>query len=321
MPDNLASKNIVLFGTGPMAMAYTKVLQHLNANFTVVGRSEEGANKFHEQTGIAAIPNGVSGWLKKGNTKADYGIIAVSFECLANTAVELIGTGIRNLLLEKPAGLTIQEIKSVCERAKETGTQVFVGYNRRFYASVIKAKKLIEDDGGVLSFNFEFTEWCDRIPEKLKYSDTGKNWFLANSSHVADMAFYLGGEPKELHACAAGGNDWHPTATIFSGAGVTQAGALFSYQANWDAPGRWGLELLTRHNRFILCPLEKLKVQKLNSIHTEDINIDDQLDIAFKPGVYRQTKSFIEDIPDAPFIDIKKHYENVTTHYKNILRP
>ena len=70
MPDNLASKNIVLFGTGPMAIAYTKVLKILNVDFTVVGRSKEGTIKFKEQTGIEATPNGVSGWLKKGNTKA-----------------------------------------------------------------------------------------------------------------------------------------------------------------------------------------------------------------------------------------------------------
>jgi len=321
MPDNLSFKNVVLFGAGPMAMAYTKVLKHLNADFTVVGRSEEGTAKFQEQTGITATPNGVSGWLKKRNTKANYGIIAVSFECLANTAIEVMDAGIRNLLLEKPAGLTAQEIKSVCEKAKETETQIFVGYNRRFYASVIEAKKLIADDGGVLSFNFEFTEWCDRIPEKLKHSDTGKNWFLANSSHVADMAFYLGGKPKELHACTAGGNDWHPTATVFAGAGVTPAGVLFSYQANWDAPGRWGLEVLTCLNRFILCPLEKLQVQKLNSINTENIDIDDQLDIDFKPGVYRQTKSFLTEDANPALLDIHEHYENIIAYYEKIVSP
>jgi predicted dehydrogenase len=321
MSDNLSSKNVVLFGAGPMAMDYAKVLKHLNANFTVVGRSCEGIEKFQEQTGISAIANGVPGWQEKGNAGAEYGIIAVNCEALAATAIELMGAGTRKILLEKPAGLTAPEIHTVCEHAKKTDTRIFVGYNRRFYASVIEAKNLIADDGGVQSFNFEFTEWCDRIPEKLKHSDTGKNWFLANSSHIADMAFYLGGEPKELHTWTAGGNDWHPTATVFAGAGVTHSGALFSYQANWDAPGRWGMEVLTRKHRYIFRPLEKLQILKHNTVTIESVDIDDRLDLEFKPGLYQQTQSFLYEDTLAPFLDIHKHYENVITYYEKIIRP
>ena len=65
MPDNLTSKNVVLFGAGPMAKEHAKVLKHLGANFTVVGRSREGIEWFQEHTGIAAISNGVPGWLEK----------------------------------------------------------------------------------------------------------------------------------------------------------------------------------------------------------------------------------------------------------------
>ncbi len=321
MSDNLNSKNVVLFGAGPMAIAYTKVLKQLNANFSVIGRSEEGTKKFQEQTGITATPNGVPGWLERGNTKADYGIIAVSFECLANTAIELMDAGIRKLLLEKPAGLTAQEIKSICEKAKETGTHIFVGYNRRFYSSVLKAQEMIKEDGGVESFNFEFTEWSDHIKNHIKNSYVLENWFLANSSHIVDLAFYLGGEPKKFNAYAGGGNDWHPTATIFSGAGVTHSGALFSYQANWDAPGRWSVEILTRKHRYIFRPLEKLRVQKLNSIHTEDIDIDNQLDVDFKPGICRQTKAFLIEDTNPALLDIHEHYENVTAYYEKIVSP
>ena len=48
----------------------------------------------------------------------------------------------------------------------------------------------------------------------------------------------------------------------FSGAGISISGALFSYQANWQSAGRWSVEILTKKNRLILCPLEELKVQK-----------------------------------------------------------
>ena len=79
--------------------------------------------------------------------------------------------GIRKMLLEKPAGLTAQEIKSVYEKAKETGTQIFVGYNRRFYSSVLKAQEMVKNGGGVKSFNFEFTEWSGKVKNHIYYSD------------------------------------------------------------------------------------------------------------------------------------------------------
>jgi predicted dehydrogenase len=320
MSDNLNSKNVVLFGAGPMAMDYAKVLKHLGTNFTVVGRSPEGTEKFQKDTGIAAIPNGVPGWQEKGNNGAEYAIIAVSFESLSATAIEVMDAGIRKILLEKPAGLTAQEIKGICAKSKETGTQIFIGYNRRFYSSVLKAQEMIKEDGGVESFNFEFTEWSDAVTNHIKNSYVLENWFLANSSHIVDLAFFLGGEPKVFHSYAGGGNDWHPTATVFAGAGTTHSGALFSYQANWDAPGRWGVEVLTRKHRLIFRPIEKLQVQKLNSVSTENIPFDGQLDTDFKPGLYLETESFLNENSDAPFLDIHKHYENVTTYYEKILR-
>ena len=319
MPNNLSSKNIVLLGAGPMAIDYTKVLKTLGANFTVAGRSLDGTEKFQKITGIAAIPRGVAGWQEKAGVRAEYGIIAVSCEALAITTIELMDAGVKKILIEKPAGLTTQEIQAVCEHAKKVEAQIFVAYNRRFYASVIEARKLIEDDGGVQSFNFEFTEWCEHIPDKLKYSETGKNWFFANSSHVLDMAFHLGGEPKELHSYTGGGNDWHPSATVFAGAGVTHLGAFFSYQANWDAPGRWGVEILTRKHRYIFRPLEKLQILKHNTVSVEPVEIDDRLDLEFKPGLYRQTESFLNENLNAPLLDIHKHYEKATTCYEKII--
>ena len=321
MPNNLTSKNVVLFGAGPMAMEYSKVLKNLGVNFTVVGRSQRGTEKFQKKTGIKPISKGISGWLEKRSETASYGIIAVNFECLADTAIELINAGVRKILLEKPAGLTSKEIKKICDVAERTRTRVFVGYNRRFYASVLTAQKIIKSDGGVESFNFEFTEWSNQIKNKIKNSTVLKNWFWANSSHVIDLAFFLGGKPKKFYSFTAGGNDWHPAATVFSGAGISQTNALFSYQANWEAPGRWGVEVLTRKHRIIFRPIEKLKIQKKNTIDIENVSIEDQLDLKFKPGLYLQTKSFLMDVPDAPFLDINEHYDNILTYYEKIVKP
>ena len=53
------------------------------------------------------------------------------------------------------------------------------------------------------------------------------------------------------------------------------------------------IEVLTRKRRFFLRPMEKLQVTVLGSVQLESIRLDDQIDIDFKPGLYRQTTDFI----------------------------
>ena len=43
---------------------------------------------------------------------------------------------------------------------------------------------MIAEDGGVTSFNFEFTEWSHQIQHLQKASGVMDNWVLGNSSHV-----------------------------------------------------------------------------------------------------------------------------------------
>ncbi len=318
MSDNLTSKKGVLFGVGKMGVEYSKVLQHLGVDFSVVGRTGVGVERFYTQTGIRAIPNGFSTWVKKCKADVEFAIVAVSVEELSETAINLMDIGVRRILLEKPAGLNVEEIKLVRDKAEETGTRIIIGYNRRFYASVLKAKEMIKKDGGAKSFIFEFTEWPHLIPDHIK-ENVKNNWFLANSTHVVDLAFFLGGQPKEFKSFTSGGCDWHPAATVFSGAGVAENGALFSYSANWLGPGRWGVEIITDHHRLIFRPIEKLQVQLNKSVDIDFIEIDDQLDKDFKPGLFKQTEYFLRDIDHPNFLDIYKHYENVVSYYQKIV--
>jgi len=96
---------------------------------------------------------------------------------------------------------------------------------------------------------------------------------------------------------------------------------LFSYQANWFAPGRWGVEILTKDSRLIFRPLEKLQVQKNRSVAVDFVEIDDRLDRDFKPGLLRQTEFFLNDVNHPNFITIDEQYENVVNYYQKIIKP
>ena len=316
MSDNI-KKKVLLVGAGQMSIDYVNVLKEMECDITIVGRGEKSADLFLEKTGIKPITGGLSKYLSANNEFFSTVIVAVSMEALKSTTIELINNNFKSILLEKPAGLNFEEIEELANYAKKNNAEVFVAYNRRFYASVQKVKEIIEEDGGVTSFSFEFTEWSHVIEKLEKAPGVKENWFLANSTHVVDLAFYLGGRPKEISCYTAGGLNWHPKASIFSGAGISENGALFSYQANWEAPGRWSVELLTKRHRLILRPLEKLQIQNIGSVNTEFVEIDDKLDTQFKPGLYLQTENFINNNLK-PLFSIQEQLSNCKYYAKII---
>lgn len=284
---------IWLIGSGGMAVDYANVLQAQNIQMLVIGRGASSAEKFSSNTGLAVIGGGLDSFLSTTPELADAVIVSVGVEQLAATTFTLLNYGIKKILVEKPAGLNALEIAQVCELAEQKRANVFVAYNRRFFSSVLAAEKIIAADGGVTSFNFELTEWGHVISNLEKADGVLANWFLANTTHVIDMAFFLGGKPQQLSAFTSGGNNWHPAATNFSGAGVSDTKALFSYQGNWQSPGRWSVEILTGKHRLIFRPMEQLKVQKVGSVIEENYEIDDSLDSEYKPGLYLQVEDFL----------------------------
>lgn len=287
------NKNIWLIGTGLMAIEYDKVLKALNQPFTAIGRSENSANKFFQVTNTKPLTGGISHHLMSNPPIPEKVIISVGIESLAEVCHELLDYGVKTILLEKPGIGYPSELKPLIEKTLNANAKVLLAYNRRFYASVLKAEETIREDGGVKSFRFEFTEWSHVIKDLVKTRAEHENWFLGNSTHVIDTAFFLGGWPVQINTYHTGGNSWHPTSTIFTGSGITKSKALFSYHANWESPGRWEIELLTARHRLIFKPMESLQIQKIGSVAVEPSILDDAYDKEFKPGIYKMVSAFL----------------------------
>jgi predicted dehydrogenase len=307
-----------LIGSGGMARDYFKVLRELGENITVIGRGESSALSFEEATGFSVERGGLDFYLKECSPELpDAAIVAVGIEMLATTVSTLLKLGVKKVLVEKPAGLYAKEIVDLENLTVSCGAEVYVAYNRRFYSSVRNGRKIISEDGGVQSFNFEFTEWGHEIENLTKAEGVKSQWVLGNSSHVIDLAFYLGGNPEELYACKAGGLSWHPAAAVFAGAGRTDSGALFSYQANWGAPGRWGLEICTRNYRLVYRPMENLQIIRKGSVAIEPCHsADEEIDKQFKPGLFLQTKYFLEAEGVSELCSISEHTAMLPTYTK-----
>lgn len=309
--------NIWLIGAGGIAIEYTKVLKALNKDFITIGRGHEKAQAYYEATGIKAIEGGLDAYLLTKPKVAEHAIVAVNVNCLAATTISLMKCGVKKIFCEKPGFNEPSELEEVVSVAKETEAKVFYAYNRRFYASVLKAEEIIKEDGGMTSMNFEFTEWGHIIANTDHPAEVKKNWMTANSSHVIDLAFFIGGEPTQMSSYVAGELSWHKP-SCFVGAGITEKGILFNYQANWDAPGRWAVEFQTVKHRIYLKPMEQLQLQDKASVKVYPVEIDDHLDKEFKPGFYLETKAFLE----GDFIRLcsleqqSRHLDNI---YSNIL--
>lgn len=290
------NKKIWLIGAGGMAQDYIKVLQGLNKEFVVIGRGEDTAKKCTETTGCEVELGGLKRYLSIKPEICSHAIIAVGVEKLYETTKELLEYGVKNILVEKPGALNNNQFKELSFLSKNKKSNVIIAYNRRFYASVLKAQEIIKEDGGVTSFNFEFTEWSHVIEPLIKGEGVKEKWFLGNSTHVVDLAFYLGGIPKEISSFSNGSLSWHPTSSNFSGAGISENGALFNYQANWESAGRWSVEILTKEHRLIFRPMEKLQIQKRGTIpQVFDETIDYTIEEQYKPGLFLQTKKFLNN--------------------------
>lgn len=287
--------NIWLIGAGTMAREYAKVLKALGRDFICIGRGEKTAKEFEDVTGSPAIPGGLENFIIKSEpTIPDAAIVATDLGSLSTNTITLLQYGIKRILCEKPGFQSPDELEKVCEVQNSCGGDVFYAYNRRFYAATIAAEKIIKKDGGLLSFNFEFTEWSHVVGKSNHSKEDLKNWFYANSTHVVDLAFFIGGQPVKMSCYSKDANNWHKPVN-FSGAGLTDKNALFNYQANWEAPGRWAVELLTEKHRIYLKPIEQLQLQDKGTVKVYNVEIDDRLDKDFKPGLFLQTQAFIEN--------------------------
>ena len=284
---------IWLIGAGGMSADYVEVLKAQNEEFLVIGRGKESARTFEINTGQPVISGGLAAFLKTNPTKPKAVIVSVGVEELYNTTVQILELGVTRILVEKPAGLNYSEIQSLDSLTVKMNAELYVAYNRRFYSAVLCAQKLIKADGGVTSFNFEMTEWSHKIKELNKKQEVFETWFIGNSTHVTDLAFFLGGKPVKFDVYTAGSLSWHTRSSIFAGAGISETGALFNYGANWESAGRWSVEVLTNKNRYIFRPMEVLSVQKRGTIQQVEVEIDYSLDHNFKPGLYLQVESFL----------------------------
>lgn len=312
-----------LIGSGYMASAYFEVLKYLKQDVLVIGRGEATAKAFEEKNKHPVIRGGLDKYLASDPKVPECCFLTVDVDYLYDNIVSLLKFGVKKILVEKPGALFQNEINEIAHLSKLCNATICVAYNRRFYSSTRHAREIIEQDGGVVSFNFEITELSQTIDKLNKSRDLKERWLIGNTSHLIDLAFNLGGKPKEINTFTHDSLTWHPSAAIFAGFGLTHADICFSYHGNWKSPGRWSLDILTAKNRLIFKPLEELKVMKQGSFTISEVPLMDNYDRQFKPGIFHQLNEFLSGNYDNMCsiydqMEMFGYYEKIAGYDKNV---
>jgi predicted dehydrogenase len=188
----------------------------------------------------------------------ELGIVAAPVGDLAAATKHLAACGFRKVLVEKPVSLWSQGIRCLAATLEKQGVEAACAYNRVAYPSFLEARARAEQEGGITSCTYTFTEWVERIrPERFAAEELPR-WGIANSLHVMSMAHGLIGLPESWSGHRLGSVEWHPAGSVFVGSGLSRNGIPFAWHADWGSKGRWSVEIHTRLRSYRMCPLEKL---------------------------------------------------------------
>lgn len=253
-------KSALIIGGSEISKQYSLGMTKLGIrDITIIAKSGNYISEFCEKEKIKLHKGGFEDHISSIEEK-DITIIATPIPDTIHATKIAIENNQKNILIEKPGSLYFNELESLSKSFPEI--DIRVAYNRLVYPNFYKLKELVEEEGGITSCRFTFTERLGTMDFKKDKPEVYQRWGISNSLHVIIMAFELIGMPKEIHSYQYGNLEWHPSGSIFVGNGISDDGIPFSYHADWGSGGRWGVEVNTKENSYQLIPLEDIFVCK-----------------------------------------------------------
>lgn len=314
----MKNTELIIIGSGYMSREYIKVLNHMHIKPIVVGRGQKRISELKKIfPEIICFDGGLESFFKNHKSFPKVAINTSSINSLNETNLLLIKNDVKKILVEKPGDLEISNLNNLRKVEKQSDFKLVIGYNRRFYENIQFFKNKILNKEKILSAHFEFTEWVHKISPKDYSKESLSKWITSNSSHVIDTVFYLIGFPNKIFSQVHQKNSikWHESGSIFTGCGQTVKNIPFTYNSNWISAGRWSIEISTNKYRYYFRPMEKIFRQKIGSIDLQEILIDKKLDSKFKPGLYLQTKNFLNSKFDS-FVTINEQINMLDLYNK-----
>lgn len=286
--------SVTVVGYGYMGKEYVKALRALGVRkIRVCSRSAEPLLALQDVSDVEVVSGGYDK-LYEAPLPYEWGIVATPLHDLIGAAKHLVTLGYKKLLIEKPISLFSNFVQDLHTDFQTKGVEAFCAYNRTVYPAFYEVLDRASADGGITSCVYDFTEMIrPNWPEKFPPDELGR-WGVSNSLHVMSMAHGLVGLPQDWRAYQGEQSAiaWHPSGSVYVGAGVSDQGIPFSYHANWGAVGRWSVEVRTAAGAYLLCPMEKLQFKKNALDDWEEIPLG-IFDADIKAGVLELVASIL----------------------------
>ena len=280
---------IAFVGTGYMAEAYAQVLiKNFKFKNTIVGamnRSNPGIKNFINKYNVKKQYFELSTMMKE--SKPDIVVVCVS-ELSTYKMLKTLCKFKCVCLIEKPVGFNFYESQKILKLKKNENFFPFVGLNRRFYSSVLGAKKLLKKDNSrriIKIFDQENAIIAKKSGRPIKVV---KNWMFANSIHMIDFAnIFARGKIKKIIKVDKINKKNFLKEGVISCKLLFSSGDTVYYFCLWNRPAPWSLEISTTKKFLKLKPIEELSYLDNKSRKWVKTKTSKN-DIKYKPGIYLQ---------------------------------
>ena len=285
---------VAVIGAGSIAEKHLEVLQAFS-DVELVAICSRGHPRIEALAQKFSISEKFNDYRKMLDTiEADAVFVLVSAMQIVPVAAECLKRGLPTLL-EKPPGLSSNETETLAQIAHETNCLNMVALNRRFYSVMQRAREEILNAGPLVSVLVEGPERLGEVKAVgIHPPEIIEGLLFANSIHCIDLLRYFGGDVEHISATSS---QWDEDQKNSFGALIKfENGATGHYIAHWMSPASWAVTLYGMGRRISLNPLEKAVL--ISSDRSETVLPVDEVDVKFKPGLYRQNRFFLDAVKE-----------------------
>lgn len=239
---------IALIGAGVMGRQHCQHLQLLaEAQLCAIADPGPQAAAFAAE---CAVPYFAEHRQMLEQIRPDAVIVANPNALHVSTALDCIAAGVP-VLLEKPVGVQLDEVRELVAASERHGVPVLVGHHRRHNPLIVRARELIEQ-GALGRLTTVTALWQLQKPDSYYdipwRREAGAGMLLTNLIHDLDLLRYLCGEVRQVQAITS--NAVRGFANEDSAAVLLQfaGGALGSLTGSDAVAAPWSWELDSGEN-------------------------------------------------------------------------
>lgn len=310
-----AETTVAIIGAGNMAREHIRAFADVpNVRITGIhSRTRSRAESLAAEFGIPLVCETVSELYVQ--TKADLVVVTV-IETAMNEVSRACFEFPWAVLLEKPAGLNLEDAELIHSSASSHNRKVMVGLNRRFLSSTRAALADLSQSSGPRFIHVQDQQNLE-IAASIGHADVVvRNWMYANSIHMIDYFRAFGrGRVAEVVPIFT----WSPeTARVVAAKIEFESGDAGLYECIWQGPGPWAVSVTTSEKRWEMRPLEQAVFQVWGERRLQPVEMH-AWDQEFKPGFRLQAEMAIAEARGEPSDSVTLTEAMETMHLINAI--